>query len=61
MIKENDDLYMAIENAILDIFEAKIPLEDPYETTRLFVKSVNKELNDREVDVSISFNIKWEE
>ena len=44
MIKENSNLYIAIENAIYDIFEGNIPLDDPSETTKLLVNSVNKEL-----------------
>jgi hypothetical protein len=44
VIKENSSLYIAIENAIYDIFEGNIPLNDPSETTKIFVNSVNKEL-----------------
>lgn len=46
MIERNDVLYIAIENAIIDIFNEDIPLNDPYETTRLVVDSINIELKE---------------
>jgi len=41
MIKKTSELYDAIAEAIYDIFDGKIEIEDPQETTEQFVKKVN--------------------
>ena len=48
MIQKDTYLYDSIEKAILDIFNAEIPMDDPYETTDLFVNRVNKHLEEEE-------------
>lgn len=45
VIEKGSELYEAIENAILDVFNEEIPLNDPYETTELIVESINEELS----------------
>ena len=44
----NEDLKLAIEQAICEIFDCKIPLDCPYETTELVIQSIKEYLNEED-------------
>lgn len=48
MIEKNTDLYIAIENAVLSMFNGEIPMEDPFETTKMMVESINSEISNQD-------------
>ena len=45
MVNKNSELHEAIKNTIYDMFDDKIPIDDPAETTEKFIEKLNEYLD----------------